>query len=125
MKSKAIYNNLAGIVVEKIMEWYHYLYHIATGGSVAKSHLTEEYIIAEKYSNKQFVRDFLNERAHNIMLNRYKMEIRSTNEQLSSKEGTIAIGKVRLRRKHTLIEEATLVIKRGEKNNIIYWEFNK
>ena len=125
MRSKAIYNNPAGIVVEKFMEWCHHLYHIATGGRKAKSHLTEEYIIGEEYSNKPFVKEFLNERARNIMLNRYKMEIRSTNEQLCSNKGTVAIGKARLKRNNTLVDEATLVIKRGEKDKIIYWQFNK
>ena len=39
-------------------------------------------------------------------------------------DNTTAIGKVRLMRNRTLIDEATLVIKNGEKN-LIYWKFNK
>ena len=45
-------------------------------------------------------------------------------EKALSNGNTEVIGKARLLRKNTLIDEARLIIKKHEKN-LIYWEFDK
>ena len=112
---------------EKIMEWLHSIkYHIIPRKR-KKNSLVEEYHIYEHYAGEQFTRDFLEERTRKAITNRYGIKINTTcqdEENESNMDNTTAIGKVRLMRNRTLIDEATLVIKNGEKN-LIYWKFNK
>lgn len=112
---------------EKIMEWLHSIkYHIIPRKR-KKNSLVEEYHIYEHYAGEPFTRDFLEERTRKAITNRYGIKINTTcqdEENESNMDNTTAIGKVRLMRNRTLIDEATLVIKNGEKN-LIYWKFNK
>lgn len=112
---------------EKIMEWLHSIkYHIIPRKR-KKNSLVEEYYIYEHYAGEPFTRDFLEERTRKAITNRYGIKINTTcqdEENGSDMDNTTAIGKVRLMRNRTLIDEATLVIKNGEKN-LIYWKFNK
>ena len=112
---------------EKIMEWLHSIkYHIIPRKR-KKNSLVEEYHIYEHYAGEPFTRDFLEERTRKAITNRYGIKINTTcqdEENESDMDNTTAIGKVRLMRNRTLIDEATLVIKNGEKN-LIYWKFNK
>lgn len=112
---------------EKIMEWLQSIkYHIIPRKR-KKNSLVEEYHIYEHYAGEPFTRDFLEERTRKAITNRYGIKINTTcqdEENESNMDNTTAIGKVRLMRNRTLIDEATLVIKNGEKN-LIYWKFNK
>lgn len=112
---------------EKIMEWLQSIkYHIIPRKR-KKNSLVEEYHIYEHYAGEPFTRDFLEERTRKAITNRYGIKINTTcqdEENESNMDNTTAIGKVRLMRDRTLIDEATLVIKNGEKN-LIYWKFNK
>lgn len=112
---------------EKIMEWLHSIkYHIIPRKR-KKNSLVEEYHIYERYAGEPFTRDFLEERTRKAITNRYGIKINTTcqdEENGSDMDNTTEIGKVRLMRNRTLIDEATLVIKNGEKN-LIYWKFNK
>ena len=112
---------------EKIMEWLHSIkYHIIPRKR-KKNSLVEEYHIYERYAGEPFTRDFLEERTRKAITNRYGIKINTTcqdEENESDMDNTTEIGKVRLMRNRTLIDEATLVIKNGEKN-LIYWKFNK
>lgn len=112
---------------EKIMEWLQSIkYHIIPRKR-KKNSLVEEYHIYEHYAGEPFTRDFLEERTRKAITNRYGIKINTTyqdEENESNMNNTTAIGKVRLMRNRTLIDEATLVIKNGEKN-LIYWKFNK
>ena len=86
----------------------------------------EEYHIYERYAGEPFMRDFLDERTRKAVTNRYSIRIGSRpcdEENTLYKDGTITVGKVRLMRNRTLIDEATLVIK-NEENKLIYWKFN-
>ena len=112
---------------EKIMEWLQSIkYHIIPRKR-KKNSLVEEYHIYERYAGEPFTRDFLEERTRKAITNRYGIKINTTcqdEENGSDMDNTTEIGKVRLMRNRTLIDEATLVIKNGEKN-LIYWKFNK
>lgn len=112
---------------EKIMEWLQSIkYHIIPRKR-KKNSLVEEYHIYKHYAGEPFTRDFLEERTRKAITNRYGIKINTTcrdEENESNMDNTTAIGKVRLMRNRTLIDEATLVIKNGEKN-LIYWKFNK
>ena len=116
-----------GYYSEKLMEWLHSVCYGAIRARTKRNSLTEEYRIFESYAGKPFVRDFLEGRTHKAITNRYGIKINTTcqdEENGSDMDNTTAIGKVRLMRNRTLIDEATLVIKNGEKN-LIYWKFNK
>ena len=112
---------------ERFMEWFHSIkYHIIPTRRT-KNSLIEEYNIYERYAGEPFMRDFLEERTRKAITNRYGIKICTTlqdEENENYMDNTIAIGKVRLLRNRTLIDEAMLVIKNGE-NNLIYWKFNK
>lgn len=118
--------DLIEVCSEKIREWVIMLKERYAPPGRKASNLTEQYIIRERFAGEMFVKDFLSERTRNTMINRYNIEVRTTVENLEEApaEGVVAIGKVRLMRKKELIDEATLIIKKGE-GNIIYWKFNK
>lgn len=118
--------DLIEVCSEKIREWVIMLKEKYAPPGRKVSNLTEQYIIRECFAGEMFVKDFLSERTRNTMINRYNIEVRTTIEDLEEDpaEGVVAIGKVRLMRKKELIDEATLIIKKGE-GSIIYWKFNK
>lgn len=116
-----------GCYYEKVMEWVHSIScRIFTKEATGRS-LIEEYIIYEPFTREDFVKEFLSERTRNTTANNYCIRIMTAPCDGSSTRTngtTQVIGKARLLRKDTLIDEARLVIKNREKN-LIYWEFDK
>lgn len=112
---------------EKFMEWCHSITYNLIPRKTVRNNLIEEYTIYERYAGEPFVKDFLNERTRNTIINRYCIKIKTApNEesvQNAEKETQQIIGKVRLFRKRIIIDEATLIIKK--ESNLIYWNFNK
>lgn len=111
---------------EEFMEWLHSIKHSIIPNKRTRNNLSEEYHIYERYAGEPFMRDFLDERTRKAVTNRYSIRIGSgpcDEEKTQHKDGTITVGKVRLMRNRTLIDEATLVIK-NEENKLIYWKFN-
>ncbi len=118
--------DLIEVCSKKIREWVILLKGRCAPPGRKVSNLTEEYIIRERYAGEMFVKDFLSERTRNTMLNRYNIEVRTTAESLDEDtcEEMTTIGKVRLMRKKKIIDEATLITKKGE-GDIIYWKFKQ
>ena len=112
---------------EKIMEWFYSISSRAFPIKTARKSLVEEYVIYEHYAGEPSVRDFLKERAQKSITNKcnIKITIAPDNENHEqTEEDTETIGAVRLLRKNSLVDEATLIIKKRERN-LIYWKFNK
>ena len=127
MRSRVIgkWRSLIEVLAEKIRGLVNKLIEKSIPQKRHRSNLVEEYIIYENYIGEPFIREFMNERIRNAMLNRYSIEIKSgCNDNGECGSEMEEIGKVRLMRKRTLIEEASLVIKSRERN-IIYWKFSK
>ncbi len=127
MRSRVIgkWRSLIEVLAEKIRRLVNKLIEKSIPQKRHRSNLVEEYIIYENYIGEPFIREFMNERIRNAMLNRYSIEIKSgCNDNGECGSEMEEIGKVRLMRKRTLIEEASLVIKSRERN-IIYWKFSK
>lgn len=127
MRSRVIgkWRSLIEVLAEKIRGLVNKLIEKSIPQKRHRSNLVEEYIIYENYIGEPFIREFMNERIRNAMLNRYSIEIKSgSNDNGECGSEMEEIGKVRLMRKRTLIEEASLVIKSRERN-IIYWKFSK
>ena len=110
------------------MEWLQSISYRSFPMKRTRKSLLEEYVINERFADKAFVKDFLNERTRKAMTNRYGIKIRTSQEHTNVKgnktENTEIVGKVRLMRKNTLIDEATLVTK-SDGYDIIYWKFNQ
>lgn len=108
-------------IAEKVLEWVEYLFHLFKRRTVWTSNLTESYHIYKKQRNKAFVEDFLNERKRVLNINRYKMEIKTVDEDCD----TNTIGQVLLLRKNKLICQATLKTKESDSPDckLIYWSF--
>ena len=129
MRSRVIVKcrEFLGYYHERVMEWLHSIsYKIFREKATGRS-LIEEYIIFEEYARENFVKEFLKERTQNTTANNYSIRISITpcDENKTQPNGnTEVIGKARLLRKETLIDEARLIIKKHEKN-LIYWEFDK
>ena len=119
MKSREIekQRHLSDYVAEKIMEWVEYLLYVFRRKREWTSNLTESYEIYCKYIDKDFVREFLNEREKILKLNRYKMVTKAIPGE--GKDG--CIGKVILHRKKRVISQAILKTKKNDK--LIYWAF--
>jgi hypothetical protein len=127
MRSRVIgkWRSIIEVLAEKIRGWVNRLIEKSIPKKRHRSNLVEEYTIYENYVGEPFIREFMNERTRNAMLNRYSIEIKSGCCGNSECEcGMEEIGKVRLMRKRTLIDEAVLVIKKEERN-IVYWQFKK
>ena len=127
MRSRVIgkWRNLIEVLAEKIREWVNKLIEKSITPKHNRSNLVEEYTIYENFICEPFIKDFINERTRNAMLNRYCIEIKSdSNYKEKNESGMEEVGKVRLMRKKTLIDEASLIIKKDERN-IVYWKFNK
>ena len=115
-----------GYYYEKIMEWFYSMKSRIIPTWRESCNLVEEYLIHERYAGDVFVRNFINERARNSIMSKYCIKIRTVcdNDDTTDKDGdTETIGKVRLMRKKSIIDEATLIIKKHERS-IIYWKFN-
>ena len=128
MRSRVIVKcrELLGYYYEKIMEWFYSIKYRIAPSRKESNNLVEEYLIYERYAGEEFVRDFINGRTRNSIMSKYCIKIRTVcgNEDVTDEEcETETIGKVRLMRKKTIIDEATLIIKKHE-GNIIYWKFN-
>lgn len=127
MRSRVIgkWRNLIEVLAEKIKEWVNKLIEKSITPKHHRSNLVEEYTIYENFICEPYIKDFINERTRNAMLNRYCIEIKSdSNYKEENESGMEEVGKVRLMRKKTLIDEASLIIKKDERN-IVYWKFNK
>ena len=126
MRSRVIgkWRSIIEMLTEKIREWLNKLIEKSIPKKQQWSNLVEEYTIYEKFSGEPFIREFINQRTRNAMFNRYSIEIKNCDIEGASDDDTEEVGKVRLMRKRKLIDEATLIIKKGERN-IIYWKFDK
>lgn len=107
---------------EKCMEWFDYLRHDLIKRKTWVSNLIEYYCIYEEYIDKDFVKEFLNERKKILDNNRYKMEIKVLQERGDKN----TIGKVELYCKKRFIHRATLKIKGDEErgDKLIFWSFD-
>lgn len=116
-KTKAVYE----YIIEKIMEWLHYLRYGLFRNDNWVSNLTEEYHIHKNHINEHYVQDFLSERKKIINNNHYRIIIK----EIPEIENKLIIGKVVLMRKNKLIHHATLKIKDCDncKNRLIFWSF--
>ena len=123
MKSKVISNckHVYEILIEKIMEFTDYLKFKFKRQDEYRSNLVEVYNISKKYINEEYVQEFLKERQKCVGPNRYKIEVRTYDNEESEEK----IGEVVLSRKKKIIEKATLVIKRNipDSEKLIYWKF--
>ena len=128
MRSRVIVKcrELFGYYYEKMMEWVYSVMYRFVPEERKSSSLVEEYLIHERYVGEQFVKDFIGERTRNGIMSRYCIKIRTVGDNddvADNGADTETIGKVRLMRKKSVIDEATLIIKKHERN-IIYWKFN-
>lgn len=109
---------------EKILEWYYFLIR---RNDNRRNCLAEEYHISEAYACNEDVKEFLGTRIRNSLRNRYRIVIATTGENFIDRAlpGETAIGIVRLCRREVIIDEATLIVKEGDRNGLIYWRFKK
>ena len=109
---------------EKILEWYYFLIR---RNDNRRNCLAEEYHISEAYACNEDVKEFLGTRIRNSLRNRYRIVIATTGENFIDRAlpGETAIGIVRLCRREVIIDEATLIVKKGDKNGLVYWRFKK
>lgn len=115
------------VCYERAKGYLKRIFHWLKKSGKRSSNITEEYIIDERFAGAAFVKDFINQRTQNTMLNRYCIKIKISAMGFAgddSNEETMEIGKAILRRKRNIIDEATLVVKKG-KEDIIYWNFKK
>ncbi len=116
-KARTVYE----YIVEKIMEWAHFLRYGLIKNSNWVSNLCEEYHIHKNHINEEYLKDFLNERRKILNNNHYKMTVK----ELPENEDKLIIGKVILMRKNKYIHHATLKTKdcNCSKNRLIFWSF--
>ena len=123
MRSKVINNcrYVYEVFIEKIMEFTEFLKCKIRLTDKYKSNLVEIYKIKERYTNKEFVKEFIKERQKTVGPDRYKIEI-TTDYTPDSEE---VIGEVILMRKNKVIEKAQLVTKPNipSADKLIYWRF--
>lgn len=127
MRSRVIgkWRSLIEVLAEKIKEWLNKLIEKSIPEKRQRSNLVEKYTIYENFIGERFIIEFMNERTRNAILNKYGIEINtcSSNNE-NNDDDMVEIGKVKLMRKKTIIDEASLVIKTRERN-IVYWKFKK
>lgn len=106
---------------EKFMEWIHTLQLWSRNGKEYKSNLVEVYKIKREHINEDFVKEFLKERQRAVAPKKYRIEI--IVDDTSAEENVI--GSVTLLRKKKIIEHATLVTKKNDRESekLIYWRF--
>lgn len=116
--------NFLDATKEKILEWYYFLIR---RNDNRRNCLAEEYHISEAYACNEDVKEFLGTRIRNSLRNRYRIVIATTGENFIDRAlpGETAIGIVRLCRREVIIDEATLIVKEGDRNGLIYWRFKK
>lgn len=123
MRSKVMNNcrYVYEVFIEKIMEFTEFLKCKIRLTDKYKSNLVEIYKIKERYTNKEFVKEFIKERQKTVGPDRYKIEI-TTDYTPDSEE---VIGEVILMRKNKVIEKAQLVTKPNipSADKLIYWRF--
>ena len=127
MRSRVIgkCKSLIEVLGEKIKEWLYKLIEKSIHKERHQSDLVEEYTIYENFIGEPFIREFINERTKNAMFNKYRIEIKTElNSGEKNNDDMEEIGKVKLKRKNTVIDEAVLIIKKRERS-IVYWEFSK
>ena len=127
MRSRVIgkCKSLIEVLGEKIKEWLYKLIEKSIHKERHQSDLVEEYTIYENFIGEPFIREFINERTKNAMFNQYRIEIKTElNSGEKNNDDMEEIGKVKLKRKKTVIDEAVLIIKKRERS-IVYWEFSK
>ena len=127
MRSRVIgkCRSLIEVLAEKIKGWLNKLIEKSIPKKRHKSNLVEEYTIYENFCGEPFIREFINERTKNAMFNKYRIEIKTElNSGEKNNDDMEEIGKVKLKRKKTVIDEAVLIIKKRERS-IVYWEFSK
>ncbi|MBQ5896780.1 MAG: hypothetical protein IIW75_09485 [Bacteroidaceae bacterium] len=127
MRSRVIgkCKSLIEVLGEKIKEWLYKLIEKSIHKERHQSDLVEEYTIYENFIGEPFIREFINERTRNAMFNKYRIEIKTElNSGEKNNDDMEEIGKVKLKRKKTVIDEAVLIIKKRERS-IVYWEFSK
>ena len=127
MRSRVIgkCKSLIEVLGEKIKEWLYKLIEKSIHKERHQSDLVEEYTIYENFIGEPFIREFINERTKNAMFNKYRIEIKTElNSGEKNNDDMEEIGKVKLKRKKTVIDEAVLIIKKRERS-IVYWEFSK
>ena len=109
---------------EKILEWYYFLMR---RNDNRRNCLAEEYHISEAYACNEDVKEFLGTRIRNSLRNRSRIVIATTGENFIDRAlpGETAIGVVRLCRREVIIDEATLIVKEGDRNGLVYWRFKK
>ena len=109
---------------EKILEWYYFLTRRKDN---RRNCLAEEYYISEAYACNEDVKEFLGTRIRNSLRNRYRIVIVATADNIRDRAlpGETAIGIVRLCRREVIIDEATLIVKEGDRNGLVYWRFKK
>lgn len=109
---------------EKILEWYYFLIRRKDN---RRNCLAEEYHISEAYACNEDVKEFLGTRIRNSLRNRYRIVIVATADNFRDRAlpGETAIGIVRLCRREVIIDEATLIVKEGDRNGLVYWRFKK
>lgn len=124
MKSRVIEKcrNSWSVLAEKCLEWTQYFWDQFTVSNEYCSNLTEEYSIKREFLKEDYVKEFIKEREKAIKQNRYRMELRETDDPASD---NCTIGYVTLYRKKDIIDRAALVIKPGESTRLIYWKFEK
>ena len=123
MKGKVINNcrYVYGMLVEKIIELTDFLKFKLRRTNEYRSNLVEIYNISKEYIDKEYVQEFLKERQKCVGPNRYRIEIRTYDNENSEE----VIGRVTLMRKSKIIDNATLVIKRNipDSEKLIYWKY--
>lgn len=123
MKSKVIENcrYVYEIFIEKIMEFTEFLRYAFKRTDGYRSSLVEIYKIKERYTDKEFVKEFLKERQKTVGPDRYRIEI-TTDYTPDIEE---IIGEVILMRKNKVIEKAQLITKPNipSAEKLIYWRF--
>jgi hypothetical protein len=109
---------------EKILEWYDFL---MCRNEKRRNCLAEEYHISEAYACNEDVKEFLGTRIRNSLRNRCRIVIVATADNFRDRAlpGETAIGIVRLCRREVIIDEATLIVKEGDRNGLVYWRFKK
>lgn len=109
------------VTQERLMEWLTHLWYKFRGSGAYKSKLVEVYKIKKRFMDEDFVKEFLKERKKAVAPGRYRIEI-VTDETPGDDE---TIGSVTLMRKKKVIDKATLVTKKydRESEKLIYWKF--
>lgn len=110
-------------IIEKFMEWLHFLRYGLVKHNEWISNLTEEYCIHKNHIDKEYVRDFLSAREKILNNNHYRMSIK----ELPECPDENIIGRVVLMRKKKYIHHATLKIKNcnNSKERLIFWSFEE